>query len=63
MEGSPARPNTGRLVRVTPDGTLDPVVDTNGNPLVLDRPTSMEFAGGIAFIVSLSGDVYTVRGL
>ena len=63
MEGSPARPNTGRLVRVTPDGTLDPVVDANGNPLVLDRPTSMEFAGGIAFIVSLSGDVYTVRGL
>lgn len=63
MEGSPARPNTGRLVRVTGDGTLDPVVDANGNPLVLDRPTSMEFAGGIAIIVSLSGDVYTVYGL
>jgi sugar lactone lactonase YvrE len=63
MEGSPARPNTGRLVRVTRDGALDPVIDVNGSPLVLDRPTSMEFTGGLAVIVSLSGDVYTVHGL
>jgi hypothetical protein len=63
MEGSPALPNTGRLVRVTPDGALDPVVDANGNPLVLDRPTSMEFTGHTAYIVSLSGDIYTVNGL
>ncbi len=62
-EGTPALPNTGRLVRVTRDGALEPVVDRNGNPIVLDRPTSMEFGGDTAYVVSLTGDVYTVSDL
>jgi hypothetical protein len=62
-EGAPALPNTGRLERVTRSGGLEPVTDGNGNAVVLDRPTSMEFVGGTAYVVSLSGDVYTVDGL
>jgi hypothetical protein len=62
MEGSPALPNTGRLDKVE-DGTLTPVTDTSGTPLVLDRPTSVDFVGHIGYVVSLTGDVYTVAGL
>ena len=39
-EGSRALPNTGRLVVVADDGDLTPVVNDNGQELVLDRPTS-----------------------
>jgi sugar lactone lactonase YvrE len=63
MEGSPALPNTGRLERVTRSGGLEPVVDARGQEIVLDRPTSVEFVARTAYIVSLSGDVYTVQGL
>ena len=63
MEGSPALPNTGRLVRVTPTGGLQPVNGGDGHPIVLDRPTSVEFVGRTAYVVSLSGDVYTIDGL
>jgi hypothetical protein len=63
MEGSPALPDTGRLVRVTATGGLAPVTDSAGHELVLDRPTSVEFVGRTAYVVSLSGDVYTVDGL
>ena len=62
MEGSPALPNTGRLDTVE-DGRLTPVTDASGTPLVLDRPTSVDFVGHSAFVVSLSGDVYMVTGL
>ena len=63
MEGSPALPNTGRLTRVTSGGGLAPVTDEAGHQLVLDRPTSVEFVGRTAYVVSLSGDVYTIDGL
>jgi sugar lactone lactonase YvrE len=62
-EGSPALPNTGRLTRVTSGGGLAPVTDEAGHQLVLDRPTSVEFVGRTAYVVSLSGDVYTIDGL
>ena len=62
-EGSPALPNTGRLTRVTPAGGLEPVTDSAGHELVLDRPTSVELVGRTAYVVSLSGDVYTIDGL
>ena len=52
-EGSPAFPNTGRLVIVKRDGSLKPVVDRRGRELVLDRPTSMEFVGNTAYVVSV----------
>jgi hypothetical protein len=63
MEGSPALPSTGRLTRVTSGGGLAPVTDEAGHQLVLDRPTSVEFVGRTAYVVSLSGDVYTIDGL
>src|SRR5215207_2004651 len=62
-EGSPAQPDTGRLVRVGSDGTLSPVTDSSGNELVLDRPTSMEFVGKAAYIVSLTGTVTKIDNI
>lgn len=63
QEGAPALPDTGRLVRVTCDGALQPVIDRKGSPIVLDRPTSIEFVADTAYVVSLTGDVYTVSNL
>lgn len=62
-EGSPAFPNTGRLLIVKRDGSLKPVVDRNGRELVLDRPTSMEFVGNTAYVVSVDGNVYKITNL
>ncbi len=62
-EGSRALPDTGRLVVVGRHGDLTPVVDGHGEELVLDRPTSVEFVGDTAYVVSVTGDVYRVHGL
>jgi hypothetical protein len=62
-EGSPAIPDTGRLVVVGRDGSLTPVVDRTGAELVLDRPTSMEFVAGKAYVVSIVGDVVRIDNL
>jgi hypothetical protein len=62
-EGTPALPNTGRLVIVKRDGSLKPVVDRRGRELVLDRPTSMEFVGDTAYVVSIDGNVYRIANL
>ena len=62
-EGSRALPDTGRLVVVGRHGELTPVVDGRGQELVLDRPTSVEFVGATAYVVSVTGDVYRVDGL
>ena len=63
FEGSPAAPNTGRLLVVGQHGDLTPVVDGDGKELVLDRPTSVEFVGHTGYVVSLTGVVYRVDGL
>jgi len=52
--GSPAEPNTGSLVRVGADGTLSAITTE------LDRPTSLEFIGNTAYIVTLGGEVWTI---
>jgi hypothetical protein len=62
-EGSRAASNTGRLVVVGHHGELTPVADGRGQELVLDRPTSVEFVGDTAYVVSVTGDVYRVEGL
>ena len=62
-EGSRALPNTGRLVVVGHHGELTPVLDGGGEELVLDRPTSLEFVGATAYVLSITGDVYRVDGL
>jgi hypothetical protein len=56
-EGSPAQPNTGKLVEVNTDGTF--TVITEG----LDRPTSLEFIGNTAYVVTLPGDILKIEGV
>ena len=50
--GSPALPNTGSLVQANGDGSFSIVADG------LDRPTSLEFIGNTAYIVTLSGEIW-----
>jgi sugar lactone lactonase YvrE len=56
-EGAPALPNTGALLRVNGDGTF--TVITAG----LDRPTSLEFIGTTAYVVTLTGEIWTIDGV
>ena len=56
-EGTPALANTGSLVKVNDDGTFTVVRDG------LDRPTSLEFVGTTAYIVTLTGEVWTIEHL
>jgi sugar lactone lactonase YvrE len=55
-EGKPASPNTGTLLRVRRDGSFATIVDG------LDRPTSLEFIGDTAFVVTLTGTVLRIDG-
>jgi hypothetical protein len=52
--GSPAQPNTGALVKVNADGTLSVVVDG------LNLPTSLEFIGNTAYVVTLTGEIWRI---
>ena len=54
-EGSPAEPNTGSLVKVNEDGTFTLITDG------LDRPTSLEFIKNTAYIVTLTGEIWTIE--
>lgn len=56
-DGFPAQPNTGSLVEVNSDGTFSVVVDG------LDRPTSLEFIGNTAYVVTLTGEIWRIRGV
>ena len=51
-EGSPALPNTGSLVKVNGNGTFSVIADG------LDRPTSLEYIGNTAYVVTLSGEIW-----
>jgi hypothetical protein len=53
-EGKPAAPDSGRLLRVKRDGSFASVVEG------LDRPTSLEFIGDTAFVVTLTGKVLRI---
>ncbi|MGA9574693.1 MAG: ScyD/ScyE family protein [Lysobacterales bacterium] len=50
--GSSALPYTGELLRVNADGTFNVVASE------VNLPTSMEFIGNTAYVVSLAGDIY-----
>lgn len=56
-EGAPAQPNTGAFVRVNKDGTFTILLDG------LNQPSSMEFIGNKAYVVSLYGDVWTIENV
>lgn len=53
----PAKPDTGRLLRVNRNGTLSVLVDK------LDRPASLHFSCGDALIVTLTGQVWQFKNL
>ena len=55
--GAPAEENTGQLLRINRDGSTSVLLDG------INLPTSLHFAGGIAYVVTLSGDVWKVRGI
>ncbi len=53
--GAPAEPNTGSLVRANWHGGFTVLADG------LDRPTSLEFIGRSAYVVTLTGEVWRLR--
>lgn len=53
--GDPAEPDTGSLVRLNDEGSFDVVADG------LDRPTSMEIVQNTAYIITLTGQIWTVE--
>jgi hypothetical protein len=52
--GSPASHDSGVLVRIEHDGSFTNVVDE------LDQPTSLEFIGDTAFVVTLTGTILRI---
>lgn len=56
-EGTPAEPNTGSLVRVNADGTFTTIASG------LDRPTSLEIIGNTAYVITLTGQVWTIENI
>jgi len=57
FEGAPAQPDTGALLQLNPGGTFSVIVDG------LNQPTSMEFIGNTAYVVSLAGEVWKIENV
>lgn len=55
--GSPALPSAGALVKVSRDGSF--TVVTGG----LNQPTSLEFVGNTAYVVTLGGEIWKIEGV
>jgi hypothetical protein len=55
--GAPAEPDTGALVKVNEDGTFTVVL------YGLDLPTSLEFIGNTAYVVTLTGEIWKIDGV
>jgi len=55
--GSPALPNTGSLVRVNGDGTFRVITEN------LNLPTSLELIRNTAYIVTLTGEIWTIDNI
>lgn len=56
-DGSPAIENTGSLVEANSDGTFTVIAEG------LNQPTSLEFIGNTAYVVTLTGEVWTIDGV
>jgi len=54
FEGAPAQPSTGALLMLKPNDTFNVIADG------LNQPSSMEFIGNKAYIVSLAGEVWEI---
>lgn len=57
FEGAPAQPNTGALLNLKPNDTFSVIVDG------LNQPTSMEFIGNNAYVVSLIGEIWEIGNI
>jgi hypothetical protein len=57
VPGSPALPNSGELLRTNWDGTFSVVAEG------LNLPTSVDFVGDTALVVTGTGDVWKVTGV
>ena len=55
--GAPADPDTGSLVKVNKNGTFTNIIEG------LDRPTSLEFIGNTAYVVTLDGEIWKIVGI
>jgi hypothetical protein len=55
--GTPAQPDSGALVQVNRNGTFSVVTAP------LDRPTSLEFIGNTAYVVTLPGEIWRIDGV
>jgi hypothetical protein len=55
--GKPASPDTGKLLRVKKDGSFATIVEG------LDRPTSVDFIGNSAFVITLTGKVIKITNV
>ena len=53
--GSPALPNSGRLLAVNRHGGFAVLLDK------LNLPTSLDFLGKTAFVTTLAGDVWRIK--
>jgi hypothetical protein len=54
FEGAPALPNTGALLMLKPNGAFSVIANS------LNQPTSLEFIGNKAYVVSLAGEVWEI---
>jgi hypothetical protein len=54
---TPALHNTGSLVKVNENGTFTVITDS------LDQPTSLEFLGNTAYVVTLTGEIWKIDGV
>jgi hypothetical protein len=54
---TPAEHYTGSLVKVNGDGTFTVIMDS------LDQPTSLEFIGNTAYVVTLTGEIWKIDGV
>jgi hypothetical protein len=57
IDPSNAVPYTGALVKVNGDRTFTVITDG------LDRPTSLEFIGNTAYVVTLTGEIWKIDGV
>lgn len=55
--GSPAKPDTGALLKVNDDGSFTVIINA------LNLPTSLEFIGNTAYVVTLTGDIWKIDGI
>jgi sugar lactone lactonase YvrE len=56
-EGSPANPNTGKLLKVDGQGGFTAVVEG------LNQPTSLELIGRTAYVVTLGGEIWRIDNI